>query len=328
MTDKDDSPPDGLICAFEFDGRGGARDLGRGDLDGDYAGAAVRWFHFDFRAAEARRWLLEDGGIERGIAEALIDDDSRPRSIEYGHGLLVIFRGVNSNAGSQPEDMVSIRIWMEGNRIISTRRRRLASVRHIREDLAAGRGPRDVVDFLITLARRLGDRIGPVVEEIDDQLEKAEAGAGTAGFGYRGQFSNLRRQAVRIRRHLAPQRDGLERMAKQGSFLLSDVQRLELREEADVITRCLEDLDLIRERAMVAQEEMIGQLAQEQNSRIYTLSLVAAVFLPLSFLTGLMGMNVAGLPGTENPIAFTVLSLMMIGAAAGILLLFRWRRWL
>jgi len=328
MTDVGNAPPAALICAYEFDGQGGARELGRADLDETHTGTAVRWFHLDFTVAETRRWLLEDSGIERSIAEALIDEDSRPRSIEHGQGLLVIFRGVNSNAGSQPEDMVSIRTWLEGNRIISTRRRRLASIRHIREDLAAGRGPRDAVDFLITLARRLGDRIGPVVEEIDNQLEQAESGSGTAGFGYRGQFANLRRQAVRIRRHLAPQRDGLERLARQGSFLLSDIQRLELREEADVITRYLEDLDLIRERAMVAQEEMIGQLAQEQNSRMYILSLVAAVFLPLSFLTGLMGMNVAGLPGTENPIAFTALSLMMIGAAVGILLLFKWRRWL
>lgn len=328
MTDENDTTHDGLICAYEFDGRGGARELGRADLDEDAAGDAVRWFHFDFRPTETRRWLLGCSGIERSIAEALIDEDSRPRSIEHGHGLLVIFRGVNSNAGSQPEDMVSIRIWLEGNRIISTRRRRMASVRHIREDLMAGRGPKNGVDFLITLARRLGDRIGPVVEGIDNELEQAEEQSGTAGFGYRGEFASLRRQAVRIRRHLAPQRDGLERLAKQGSFMLSDVQRLELREEADVITRYLEDLDLIRERAMVAQEEMIGQLAQEQNNRIYILSLVAAVFLPLSFLTGLMGMNVAGLPGTENPIAFTALSLLMIGAAAGILLLFKWRRWL
>lgn len=328
MTDDNDFTADGLICAYEFDGRGGARKIGRGDLDKDHAGTAVRWFHFDFRVAETRRWLLASSGIERSIAEALIDEDSRPRSIEHGQGLLVIFRGVNSNAGSQPEDMVSIRIWLEKDRIISTRRRRLASVRHIREDFAVGRGPRDAVDFLITLARRLGDRIGPVVEGIDNELEQAEEQSGTAGLGYRSQFASLRRQAVRIRRHLAPQRDGLERLAKQGSFMLSDIQRLELREEADVITRYLEDLDLIRERAMVAQEEMIGRLAQEQNNRIYILSLVAAIFLPLSFLTGLMGMNVAGLPGTENPTAFTALSLIMIGAAAGIFLLFKWRRWL
>jgi zinc transporter len=58
------------------------------------------------------------------------------------------------------------------------------------------------------------------------------------------------------------------------------------------------------------------------------LSIVAAVFLPLSFLTGLMGMNVAGLPGTVNPWSFWILVLLMVLAAACIMVVFRIRRWL
>ncbi len=109
---------------------------------------------------------------------------------------------------------------------------------------------------------------------------------------------------------------------------MSDADRFELREEADRLTRYLEDLDLVRERAMVAQEELLANYAQEQNSRMYLLAIVAAVFLPLSFLTGLMGMNVAGLPGTENPAAFLLLVLLMIGVAVAILFALKWRRWL
>ncbi len=145
---------------------------------------------------------------------------------------------------------------------------------------------------------------------------------------YTPEFINLRRQAVRIRRFLVPQRDGLERLSRQQTELMSDADRFELREEADRLTRYLEDLDLVRERAMVAQEELLANYAQEQNSRMYLLAIVAAVFLPLSFLTGLMGMNVAGLPGTENPAAFLLLVLLMIGVAVAILFALKWRRWL
>jgi zinc transporter len=94
------------------------------------------------------------------------------------------------------------------------------------------------------------------------------------------------------------------------------------------MTRVLEDLDLARERAMVAHEEFVARVAQEQNSRVYLLSIVAAIFLPLSFLTGLFGMNVAGLPGLEDPSAFLVVTGIMLGLAVIALIVFRLKRWI
>jgi len=88
----------------------------------------------------------------------------------------------------------------------------------------------------------------------------------------------------------------LQSLSRNHSGLLDREQAFEICEEGDRITRYLEDLDLVRERAMVAQEEILGRMAQQQNARMYVLSIVAAIFLPLSFLTGLFGMNVAGLP--------------------------------
>ena len=90
----------------------------------------------------------------------------------------------------------------------------------------------------------------------------------------------------------------------------------------------VEDLDLARERAMVVREEMLSNLAQEQNSKMYLLSLVAAVFLPLSFITGMMGMNTAGLPGSENTMAFWIVVVLMLLTGLGILLVFRRKRWM
>ena len=103
---------------------------------------------------------------------------------------------------------------------------------------------------------------------------------------------------------------------------------IELREQLNRLTLGLEDLDLVRERALVAQEEFLGMLAHEQNSRMLVLSIVAAIFLPLPFLTGLMGMNVAGLPGTVSPWSFWIVVLLMLAAAGVIMMIFRIRKWL
>jgi len=120
----------------------------------------------------------------------------------------------------------------------------------------------------------------------------------------------------------------LDRMNRRHPAVLAEDDALDLLREADRVTRYLEDLDLARERIVVLQEELSGQIAQQQNSRMYVLSVVAAVFLPLTFVTGLLGMNVGGLPGLENPMGCAVSIVIMIAAAVVLLLFFRWKRWL
>jgi len=327
-ADSGDEAASGLVCAYQLDGRGGGRPIDWEVIATPIERGKPRWIHVDFTNPNARAWVRDSAGIATVIADALLAEDSRPRAVEHGDGLLVTLRGVNKNPGAEPEDMVSIRIWLEADRIVSTRRRKLLSIKSLQEDLAANAGPKNPSDFLRLIVDKLGDRISPVIDQLDEALESVEAHfEARRDVTYTSDFTSLRRQAVRIRRFLAPQRDGLERLSKQSSALLSDPDRFELREEADRLTRYLEDLDLIRERAMVAQEELIAKYAQEQNSRMYLLAIVAALFLPLSFLTGLMGMNVAGLPGTESPWSFAILVLLMCGVAVGILGLFKWKRW-
>jgi len=329
MADNRDQELAGLICAYELDQSGGGRPLVWEDIKIPSANGKPRWIHLNFEEPNARAWLRESSGLDGTIADALLDDDSRPRALQHDNGLLVILRGVNLNEGAEPDDMVSIRVWLEENRIISTRRRKLQSVSLLRSKLAEGQGPKGPVDFLLKLIIQLGERIEPMIDNLDDAIEQSELRFEADGVsGYRGELSALRRQSARIRRFLAPQREALERLSKEASTLLPDNDRFRLREEADRITLYLETLDLVRERAMVAQEEIIAKLALEQNSRMYILAIVAAIFLPLSFVTGLMGMNVAGLPGLANENAFAITVGLMLVTGGLIIVIFRLKKWM
>ena len=317
----------GLMFACSLDGAGGARDI---DLDEFVAqsGAATAWAHLDWQDAAARDWMSQQTWLNPSVRESLLEEDTRPRVVEYEDGLLINLRGVNMNEGADAEDMISIRVWLDAHRILSTRRRRMLTPREIYESFKVGKGPLNCGDFLQRLVGRLNEHIGPVVDQLEEDIDAAEERYVESVQGYRGEFGALRRRTARIRRYLAPQRDVLERISRLNSPVIGDADRMHIREAADEVTRLLEDLDLARERAMVAQEELTNRLTQQQNDRIYVLSLVAAVFLPLSFLTGVFGMNVAGLPGLENPAAFLLVAGVMAGLAVFILLLFRWRKWL
>ena len=312
-----------------FNGRGGCDEVDFPAIGQWTKDRGILWIHIDVNDEASRQWLAVESGLEPSIVEALLAEETRPRSLLTGEGLLVVLRGVNNNPGNDPEDMVSVRLWIEHDRIISTRRRRLLSVTDIRDSLAQGKGPKSSGGLLASLTGRLADRIGDFVDQIEDQVDNAEETMTSEGqTQFRQKITTLRRKIASVRRFLAPQRDALDRLYRQPGALLTESEAHELREEADRITRYLEDLELARERTMVLREEFLGQMAQEQNSRMYVLSVVAAIFLPLTFVTGLLGMNVGGLPGLDSPNGFLASVVVMIVAALALLAYFRWKKWL
>ena len=289
---------------------------------------AIDWKHVDISDPVGTRWIRQESGVDSLIADALLEEDTRPRAVQMEGGVLVILRGINLNPESKMEDMVSIRLWLENNRVISAGRRQLKSVAEIRRSIDAGQGPATPGEFLILLVRRLGDYVAETLEQIEESLETAEENVNTSrSFARNSPFSVLRRQTARIRRYMAPQREALDRLSKISDSALSADDQMDLREQVNRLQLIVEELDLIRERAMVAQEEFLGIVAHEQNARMFLLSIVAAIFLPLSFLTGLMGMNVAGLPGIENEWSFWILVVLMTLLSGIILMLFRIKKW-
>jgi zinc transporter len=321
--------PAEFLHSYLLDGKGGRSVLDAGGVAAWTPESGLLWLHIDVNDETARRWLDKESGLPETIIESLLAAETRPRSQISDAGSLVVLRGVNTNPGDNPEDMVSVRIWLEPTRIISTRRRRLLSVQDVRASLDEGTGPSTPGEFLVELIGRLADRIGDFVNSIEDRISEAEDRVDAGGDAtLRQTTTGLRRQIAAVRRFLAPQRDALDRLYRQPGKLFSDAESNSLREEADRMTRYLEDIDLARERLVVMQEEFLAQQAQQQNSRMYVLSVVAAIFLPLTFVTGLLGMNVGGLPGLESPNGFLASIIVMIVAGAGLLAFFRWKRWL
>ncbi len=321
--------PNGLLHALVLDRNGGAKRIEPADIDSWRPEDGLLWLHLDVAERPPGEWMQTALGLNPMVIEALNADETRPRSLTLTDGLLTVLRGVNMNPGADPEDMVSIRLWIEPDRIVSTRRRRLLSVQDLREQLEQGIGPRTSGEFLAELIGRLADRIGGFVDTIEDALSSIEEAESDEPVQVRRRsLATLRRQIASVRRFVGPQRDALDRLYRNPGNLLSDSETNRLREEADRVTRYLEDLDLARERAVVLQEELINELAQLQNTRMYVLSVVAAIFLPLTFVTGLLGMNVGGLPGVDSPKGFLVALVLMVATSAVMLIYFRYRKWL
>lgn len=328
MSDKSFDEQTGLVCAYLISADGPARPLDWEEIAGVRPEDGLLWVHLDFSKQRAREWIENDSGLDYTITEALLAEDIRPRSVQFPSGILTILRGVNTNPGAQAEDMVSIRMWLEKNRIISTRRRRLLSISDIRGAIEADTGPHSSGQFVAEVAHRLMDRIVEVVSEIDDLQDSAETRTqAQGGLSQSNEFSEIRRRTARIRRHLSPQRDALDRLSRMQGEILDPQDCMDLQEATNNVLLAVEELDLTRERAMVAREEMLNVLALEQNSKMYLLSIVAAIFLPLTFISGLLGMNVGGIPWGESAAGFWVIVSICTAIVSVMLYFFRRKRW-
>jgi len=287
------------------------------------------WFHLRSDVPESIAWM-ESRELDSRVIEALTASETRPRMQSLAGGVLINLRGVNTNPESDPEDMVSIRLWFNNKLVVSTRRtgRKLLSIEDIRANIEADQGPTSTGGLVVMLTQYLANRIADVVDKIDDSLTRFETDLNEDRIGeIQHELSATRKQSAAIRRYLAPQREALIEFSRSRKFL-SDEDNHSLQYQTDRIIHYVEDLDLARERALVLQSELQSRIAEQQNSRVYLLSIVTAIFLPLSFLTGVFGMNVAGLPGTETPLAFVYLSISMLCLAAALLGFMWWKRWL
>jgi len=319
----------GLIAAYQLDGSGGGTTLGWQDVKNQTEKEGLSWIHLDYTEPEAEQWLKQESGLDELVVSALISDDPRPRSAVMKDGLLVILRGVNLNPGADPEDMVSIRLWISERRIISTRRRKLLSVTDLCNAIEQGSGPTSTGDFLVAIASRLVDRMSTVIQEIEDSTDLLEDQVlSEYSYELRTEISGLRREAISLRRYLAPQRDAMMRLHTERVPWLNEMDRLRLREVADNTMRYIEELDAIRERAIVIQEELMSRISEQMDKRMYVLSMVAAIFLPLGFFTGLLGINVGGIPGADYKGSFLIFCFILVVVVFLQILIFRKMKWI
>ncbi|MEM9616660.1 MAG: zinc transporter ZntB [Pseudomonadota bacterium] len=296
----------------------------QGEIEHDWI-----WLHLDAKHEATKQWLAGQASIPPAATRALLAPETRPHVTTFGHGLVVNLRGVNHNEGDDPEDMVSIRIWLESRRLITTRLRRVKAAQDLCAELTAGRKIASTAALTAQIAARLTDRMEPFVQSVEDKIDSLEeAILQGEERELRSKLASARQVAVVVRRFIAPQREAVSRLASDEVSLFGAAEKIEFREVADRVTRLTEDIDAARERAMVLQDQLTDRRAEEMNRNMMILSIAAAIFLPLGFLTGLFGINVGGMPGVESPIAFWVVVVACLVTGVGLGLLFKYLKWL
>ncbi|RUO61880.1 CorA family divalent cation transporter [Pseudidiomarina insulisalsae] len=315
------SRPDFIIDSWDFSSHPAQ------PIETGFQGAPNRWFHIQRDLPGIAEWL-EASEIPAPLIDAVLEEDTRPRFERINEGFLLILRGVNMAEGARPEDMLSLRILYYKGAVYSFRKRPVRSVAVIRERLQRQDGPETLHDFIVMLIEEMNNRLEELLDVIEAEMEGLEDDERESTSVRQRKLTELHRRMLRLVRFVRPQLTAIERLAVDAPKWLEAENVQWLVNERDAIQRELESLEMLLEQVWMLREHLQQEVAEKMNRNTYWLSVIAGVFLPITFLTGVFGINIGGMPGVENADAFWIFcgSLAAV-AVVEFLLLRRLRFW-
>ena len=302
----DDNDCDGpLLIGRVLDGHGGARAITWEHAQGWQPAdpAEVLWLHLDRTRPEVTEWLQSELAIPEPTAELLTSESTRPRAFRDGETLVATLRGINFNPGADPEDMVSMQLWSDGRRVVTLRRLPLQTPTDVLREIDLSRGPFDAGALITHLAEHLVHRMNAAIVDVNDEIDQLESVDPPRGDEEERlvRIAAIRRSSLALQRHMGPQHVALEAISRDAPAWFEAHDRREIGETIALLRRFLDDIDVSKESAVVLMDELRSRALARSEKTNRRLTLVATVFLPLSFLVGLFGINVGGMPWAEIP---------------------------
>ena len=303
------------VFAWRLDGKGGVKPLEPDDvIDAQHP----CWLHLNYTNPESAQWLASTPQLPNSVRNALAGESLRPRVSRVGEGTLITLRCINGSTDERPDQLVAVRVYMDERMIISTRQRKVLALDDVVNDLEEGTGPVDCGGWLVDVCDALTDHASEFIEELHDKIIDLEDNLLDQEIPPRGFLALLRKQLIVMRRYMAPQRDVFARLASERLPWMTDDQRRRMQDIADRLGRGLDEIDACIARTAVMTDEITQVMQESLSRRTYTMSLMAMVFLPSTFLTGLFGVNLGGIPGGGSHLGFSLFCIMLVLLIGGV----------
>ncbi|NRE49687.1 transporter [Burkholderia pseudomallei] len=312
----------GMVCGFRFAPDSAGEPVDAGVAAEWAAGRGARpdeflWLHFNLAHGASERWMRAHLDLPETFHEFLREGSHSTR-IEQQDGVLrAVVNDVMFSLDLEASEIATMWAYVDRRMRVTARAKPLRSIDTLRESVRQGERFRSPAELLIHLLRDQADlmmhivrRASTDVYRIEDRFLSERLSAN------RGQLSAMRRTLTRLQRMLAPEPGSIFRLlAKPPAWLLSaDVQ--ELRESTEEFSVVLADLAGLIERIKLLQEEIASRLDEQNNRTLFTLTLVTVIALPINIVAGFFGMNVGGIPFSENKHGFWMMVLLVAGFTA------------
>lgn len=318
-----------ILFSYSFNKEGKASSLDNKQIPVELKNPNLSWVHLDGSNKNSKKWLEKEVDyLDHLIIEALTASETRPRLLRFEHGILLILRGISDVKSIKKSEMVSIRLWIDNERIISIQRRPMKSIfeleKKINNDLLILSSTEFLSNFLNMTLQDISEFIystGEVIDKIEQEVMT------THDMKFREKIVHTRSQLTVSRRYLAPLKEVISNLRSCKYEWVNDFTIRHFQESYEKITHIIEETDEVLIRSKILNDELSHALNEKINHNMFKLSLIAIIFMPLTFITSLFGMNFVKIPWSDNPNGFYIACFLMIIITIVQLFLFKRKDW-
>ncbi|WP_236026665.1 magnesium/cobalt transporter CorA [Geomonas diazotrophica] len=296
--------------------------------------AGVTWINVEGLAdLEVLRHFGSCYGIHPLVLEDILATDQRPKAADYGEYLYVVLKmiGLDEGGGEIKSEQVSLVLGqnylitfqegLEGDVFEQVRARlgnEKARLRAMGPDFLLHALLDVIVDHYFLVVEKLADRIEDVEDELVDNPTTATVQA----------IYRLKRQLLFLHKIFWPLREVVSSLQRRDSPLVRDTTVIYLRDLYDHIVQVLDTLETLREMLSGMLDIYLSSVSNRLNEVMKVLTIIATIFMPLSFVVGWYGMNFKQMPELEWPYGYPAVFALCLVLAGGMLVYFKNKRWL
>ena len=254
-----------------------------------------------------------------------------PRVETYPGYMYLVLHGIDAEATARHFSTRDVDFFVGHNYLVSVhdgRSRSIAGVRQMCHEYAhvLSEGP---ISLLHRIVDSMVENYRPVTEALEDQIETLEEQAIGGPKQMVGRVLKVKRELATMRRILIPQRDAIGRLARREFPAISDEMAFRFRDVHDHVVRLAEEAILFQDRMTGVLEVNLANVSNRLNQIMKVLTVMSTIFLPLTVLTGMWGMNISlpTFPGGEG-VQFLWVAGVMVAISLVMLALFRRNRWI
>ncbi len=287
---------------------------------------ALECLVLDGRGEVDRDWIRSKSGLDEAVKEVISTAPTHSGRRELGSSIVLgLVRPENANSDA----LAGVSMVIEANRLLAVcygpgAVLENALTRYAAQD-GSGGASRLLPVIVNALLRPLEAEITRLSDAIGNLEDKAIAESDES---LDDSVVQVARRVLVLRRYLVPMRDELSSLALNPDELPGTAEPRYLRRAAEYPERLVSALDSSHHRVALILDQLRKSADGRMARSMQKLTIVGTVFLPLSFVTGMLGMNVAGVPGEHDPLAFWLVCAFLLVVAVGALAIIQWRKWL
>jgi len=266
------------------------------------------------------------------VLEGVADVHQRPKFQEFQKGNSVTLKAISFNKERQEISTEHISIYFRPGFLATFQESDTDLFAAVRKRVkgASGRIRQRGSDYLCyALIDEIVDNYYLVLEEVEEVIETLEDRLlSSQDIRNKGEIHELKKQLMILRKSIAPLREAIGRFAKSESAYIDDSTKVFVRDLYDHTIQVMDSVENYRDMLIGLQDLFLSEVSFKMNQVIQVLTIISAIFIPLTFLAGLYGMNFEYIPELHYRNGYFILLGVMAVLAAGLVIFFKRKKWL